>query len=140
MKRILALLPVAALAGFSLSGCGAAGCSSSPATIGTPSGATCSVAAGSTITFNVTICSKCTDTSPGCQAEFLTDHIELQPTVQQCTDQSGCSTQGCSTNPTVACNVSNIPANAVGYPIQIVGDTTVQATLTFAGTGSSCTL
>ena len=143
MKRILSAALVAAATSLALSGCGAAGCSSSPADI-QPQNSTCSVAPGTTTaTINVTICQKCTDTSPGCQAEFVSGTgLELGPTVQQCSDQSGCPTGGCnSASPTVACTVT-FPSSSASYPIVIVGDTSTpsSATLTFDGSSSSCTL
>jgi hypothetical protein len=87
------------------------GCTSAVATLAT-SGGTCTVAAGATVTIQVPICSKCTDSNPSCQSEFVHDHVELAPVVQQCQADAGCSVNGCNINvPTVPCTVA-LPAGA----------------------------
>ena len=140
MKRLLAyaLFPTALAA---LAGCGGTACTSSPAPLSVSANPSCTLAAGSTATVSVPLCGKCTDTSPSCQAEFVNGGLEVAPTVQQCQETAGCGpTSAClSAQPRATCTVT-IPASASGQvPIVILGDTTVNGSLTI-GSGTSCNL
>lgn len=140
MKRLLAfaLLP-AALA--LLTGCGGTACTSNAAQVNTTS-PQCTVGAGSSTSFSVSLCAKCTDSSPSCQAELVGGQVQLAPSVQQCQENAGCAIAGCNAPaPTATCtlNASLTP----GSYVMLVGsgDTTVNGTLTVAPSGpSSCTL
>ena len=143
MKRLLALAPAALLV---LAGCGTDTCSSSAAHVAAAdSGArpTCTLAPGSTATINVTLCTKCTDSSPGCQAEFRTDTntLEVAPFVQQCQANLGCNINGCNAAAQQASCQVTIPAGASGTAsIALAGDTQpILGTLTL-GSGTSCSL
>jgi hypothetical protein len=144
MKRFLSLAAVAAVA-LAQAGCGGTACTSNPAPLPQSSNTSCTLAAGSTATIDVALCGKCTDTSPGCQAEFLTDasgtRLEVSPTVQQCQENAGCNiASGCALAPPHATCTVTIPASATGsYNLVILGDTQVQGQLTI-GSGSSCQL
>jgi hypothetical protein len=140
MKRLLAfaLLPAALAA---LAGCGGTACTSSAATATTTS-PQCTVASGSTTTFSVTLCAKCSDSSPSCVAELRPgNRVEVQPTVQQCQENAGCAVNGCNSQvPTATCtlNASLAPGS---YELDLVTDNPVQGTLTVSASGSSsCTL
>ncbi len=135
---------VALVAAVAVAGCGTDTCSSSPATPqDTGGGALCSVAPASTVTIYVKLCSKCYDSFPSCQAEFLTDHVEVAPVVQQCQANAGCAIPGCNVEvPTAACTLA-LPASATAssYPLYVIGDTgSVTNTLDLGGAGTSCTL
>ena len=142
MKRVMiVVLPAALLA---LVGCGGDTCTSSPAALAVNSNESCTLSPGSTATVSVQLCSKCSDSTPSCQAEFLPagnpDHLEIAPVVQQCQANAGCAVNGCNVSlPTATCSVA-VPAGLSGsMPIQVVGETTVQATLNF-GPSTSCAL
>ena len=153
MKRLLALLlPTAAL----VAGCGGTGdcgqnqpgptgtaCSSSAVEVATPTTANCTLAASSCATVEVTLCSKCTDSTPSCQAEFLTDHFEFAPTVFQCQENAGCAVNGCNfTLRTATCKVT-VPSTPGTYPVVVQGSNTISngPTITVtSGSGGGCTL
>ncbi len=139
MKRLLALLPAAVLL---LAGCGGDTCTSAAAPLKNNS-ASCSLAPGAAATITVELCGKCTDSGAGCQAEVTNNRLEVAPTVQQCQASSGCAINGCNVSvPTASCQVT-LPASLVpgSYELDVVGETTVQGTLTVqSGAGSSCTL
>ncbi|HEX7622793.1 MAG TPA: hypothetical protein VF400_04420 [Anaeromyxobacteraceae bacterium] len=140
MKRLLAyaLLP-AALA--LLTSCGGTACTSNAAqaTVAIPQ---CTVGSGSTTTFAVALCAKCSDSNPSCQAELRPgNRIEVSPTIQQCQENAGCAVNGCNAQvPTATCtlNASLAPGS---YELDVVGETQVAGTLTVAASGTStCTL
>jgi hypothetical protein len=135
-KTLIALASTTALA---LAGCGDT-CSSSAAKLATTN-STCSLMPGSSATINVQLCANCTDSNPSCQAEMVGGHIELAPTVQQCSANQGCAINGCNTSaPTASCTI-DVPSAPGSIPIVIVGDSTpVNATLNVGGTNTSCTL
>jgi hypothetical protein len=141
MKRALAVAIVAVAV---LAGCGTDTCSSNPAKVNFTT-ASCSLAAGQTATVQLSLCSRCNDSSPSCQAEYISDssgqRFEVQPTVQQCQDQSGCAASGCnSTVPTVTCSLA-IPAGLSGnFPLVVAGENIVQGSMQVGSGGSSCSL
>jgi hypothetical protein len=140
MKRFLAtILP--ALVGLAGCGAGSDTCTSSPAQVATASGASCSLAPGASATINVTLCAKCSDSNPSCQAEIRNGTLELAPAVQQCQANAGCAVSGCNLNTGhAACQVTlpNTPGTLL--PVQIVGDNQVPATIDLSGSSTSCTL
>ncbi len=141
MKRLVLALSVAVA---TLAGCGGDTCTSSPAALASNSSESCTLSPGSTATVSVSLCSKCSDSSPSCQAEFLPtnapDHLEVAPVVQQCQANAGCAVSGCNISvPKATCTVP-VPSGLSGsMPIQIIGETTVQGTLSF-GSGTTCEL
>lgn len=140
MKRLIlavALAPAALLAA-----CGGTACSSSPATPQNTSGTSCTVAAGQTITVNVALCGKCTDTSPSCQAEFVGNQLQVGPTVQQCQEQAGCNiAAGCdATPPTASCTVFVPQGTPSGTGIVITGNQNYPGTLNIGGSSTICNL
>ena len=140
MKRLilaLALAPAALLAA-----CGGTACSSSPATPQNTGGTSCTVAAGQTITVNVSLCGKCTDSSPSCQAEFVGSELQVAPAVQQCQEQAGCNiAAGCDFPPPVAsCTVAVPTGTPSGTPIVITGNQNYQGTLDTGGAATICNL
>lgn len=138
MKRALT---VAVLAVAVLAGCGTDTCTSSAAQLSPSVGTSCTLSAGTSATINVSLCSRCNDSAPGCQAEFVGGRFEVAPTVQQCVDQSGCASSGCNASVrTAACGLV-VPTGLSGsYPMVLIGDATpVNGTLTI-GSGSSCSL
>jgi hypothetical protein len=140
MKRILALVPAAVLV---LAGCSGDTCSSNaPALQNASGGKTCTVSAGQQVTFTVAICAKCSDSSPSCQAEFLTDHFEVSPAVQQCQANSGCAVNGCNINVQSASCTVTVPTTLSGtYPVNVVGENAAIATSSVTiGSGTSCSL
>ncbi len=138
MNRLLALVPAAVLL---LSGCGDA-CTSQPAPLKNTQGASCSLAPGVTANIQVELCGKCSDSGASCQAEFTSNRLEVAPTVQQCQASSGCAEEGCSISvPMATCQVT-LPASltpGATFDLNVIGDTTVQGTLT-VGSETSCTL
>ncbi len=139
MNRAL-VLSVAALA--VLAGCGTDTCTSSAASLSPTVGTSCALAAGTTATVNVSLCSRCNDSSPTCQAEFVSGYFQIAPAVQQCQDQSGCASSGCNAAVrTVSCALA-VPAGISGsYPMVLIGDAgTVNGTMTVGGSGTSCSL
>ncbi len=139
MKRLLAVALPAALA--LLTGCGGTACSSSAAQPTTTS-PQCTVASGSGRTFAVTLCAKCSDSSPSCQAELRPgNRVELAPTVQQCQENAGCAISGCNSQvPTATCTLE-APLSPGTYELAVIGESTVTGTLTVSASGSSsCTL
>jgi len=139
MKRLLAyaLLPSALAA---LAGCGGTACSSNAAAVVTTN-PQCTVGAGSTTTFAVQLCAKCSDSSPSCQAEFTGGRVEVSPTIQQCQENAGCAINGCNASiPTATCTL-NATLTPGSYELDVVGETTPRGTLIVAQSGSSsCTL
>jgi len=146
MKRLLAVAVVPAL--VLLAGCGTDTCSSSPATAINQS-PSCSLAPGAD-TITVQLCAKCSDSSPGCQAEpvncsgdFSNCRFEVSPTVQQCQANAGCAINGCNTGvPTASCPITipaGTPTNAT-YPLVIVGEQTFTGSVTVGGSNTSCAL
>ncbi len=137
MKRLLAIAIVAVAA---LAGCGNDTCTSSAADPVNTS-PSCTLAPGTTATVSVQLCGKCTDSSPGCQAEFLglgtsSQRLEVAPVVQQCQGNAGCAVAGCS-NLQATCSVT-VPAASGSYTLVVVGDTVQpQGTLTVSSGGSS---
>jgi hypothetical protein len=136
----LALISAALLV---LAACGAASdtCTSNEATPqNTNPGGSCTVAAGQPVTINVQLCAKCSDSAPGCQAEFVNGGVEVAPTVQQCQADLGCAVNGCNLGvPTASCSLT-IPAGTTGQiPLHIVASPVVEATINI-GSGTSCTL
>ncbi|HVI74424.1 MAG TPA: hypothetical protein VM683_05505 [Anaeromyxobacteraceae bacterium] len=139
MNRLV--LAVALAPTLLLAACGGTACTSTPATPQNTNNPSCSVAAGQTVTVDVALCGKCTDTSPSCQAEFRNGTLEVAPTVEQCQEQAGCNISGgCDiTPPHATCSVT-IPAGTIsGTPIVILGDQTYNATLNI-GSGTTCNL
>jgi curli biogenesis system outer membrane secretion channel CsgG len=139
MKRLLVVALPAALA--LLTGCGGTACTSTPAPLAQSSNTSCTLAAGSTATIDVTLCGKCTDSGWSCQAEFVNNQLEVAPTAQQCQESAGCGVAAsCAvTQPHATCTVT-IPATASGtVPIVIIGDSQVNGQLTI-GQGTSCSL
>jgi hypothetical protein len=127
-----------------LAACGGTACSSAPATPQSTS-PNCTAAAGQPVTVNVLLCGKCTDSSPSCQAEFLSDsqgqRVEVQPTVEQCQEQASCGPgSSCDiSSPTASCTVT-IPSGTTGsVQLVLVGNTTSTGTLTI-GQGMTCNL
>jgi hypothetical protein len=137
MKRLA--LAVALAPTLLLAACGGTACSSAPAATQTTS-PNCTVAAGQQVTVTVALCGKCTDSSPSCQAEWLGDHLEVAPTVEQCQEQSGCNPSGsCDINTRATCTVT-IPAGTMGSPqLVLAGENTYTGTLTI-GPGTTCNL
>jgi hypothetical protein len=106
MKKLVGTIAVAL---FALAGCGGDTCSSQDAKV-TPQGGSCTLAANAPATINVRICPQCTDTSPSCQSEVVSQGgvtvIEIAPVVQQCQASQGCDiTQQCQISP-LACPLS----------------------------------
>lgn len=142
MRKLLgfAIAAVAVLAG-----CGTDTCSSGAATPqDTTGGTNCAVAPVGAATINVRLCSKCNDSSPSCQAEFVNGRFEVAPVVQQCQADSGCAIAGCNyAVPTATCTVT-LPASATSgssYDLVVVGEgPPVYNTLSVGGSGTSCTL
>jgi hypothetical protein len=136
MKRLLAyaLLPTALAA---LAGCGGTACTSNAAQAATAS-PNCTVAPGSTTTFTVQLCAKCSDSSPSCQAELRPgNRVEISPTVEQCQENAGCAVNGCNAQvPTATCTL-NASLSPGPYELDVIGESTVTGTLTVAGSGSS---
>ena len=136
MKRLLAyaLLPTALA---TLAGCGGTACTSSAAQATTTS-PTCTVSSGSSTTFAVPLCAKCSDSSPACQAELRPgNRVEISPTVQQCQENAGCAIAGCNAQvPTATC-VLSASLSPGSYELDVIGETTVTGTLTVSGSGSS---
>ena len=147
MKLRPQIVAVAAGAALLLSGCGedAASCTapqSNPAQLAARGAlpSSCTVAPGNRISIPVRLCPRCSDSRPGCQAEFLNDAVEIDPTFQECEEDRGCALNpGCELRDnTVNCSVT-IPAGTPpgSYPIiyaasgQTGGDVEV-------GTSSSC--
>src|SRR5689334_8086213 len=129
MKRFLALTLAPAL--VALAGCGTDTCSSSPATPKNSSVAACNLGPGQA-TVNVELCSKCSESTPSCQAEpvncggpdFSNCHFEVSPTVQICQANAGCAISGCNVSvPTASCTLT-VPANVPpgAYDLQLIGD------------------
>ncbi len=139
MNRALVLSVVAVAV---LAGCGTDTCTSSAASLSPNVGTSCALAAGTTATVNVSLCSRCNDSSPSCQAEFVGGQFEIAPTVQQCPDQSGCAPSGSNASVrTVSCALA-VPAGLSGsYSMVLVGDSgLVNGTMTVGGSGTSCSL
>jgi hypothetical protein len=138
MKRALA---TAVLAVAVLGGCGMDTCTSSPAKLSPTVGSSCTLAAGSSATIQVSLCSSCNDSSPTCQAEFTNGVLEIAPSVEQCQDQSGCASTGCNASVrTATCGVA-VPMGLSGqYQMVLIGDgSPVYGTVTI-GSGSTCVL
>jgi len=143
MTRLVLLVPT--LAALLLAGCGPSGCSSTPAPINSAAitNGCSSLAANAAVTINVPLCPPCTDTSPACSGEVVGGNtIELSPTVQQCSDNSGCDTTGCSVSG-VTCTVSPNLVAGTTYTVTYLlpNDTTGQTSLTAVSGGpASCSL
>lgn len=139
MKRALAGCIVALAV---LAGCGTDTCTSSAAKLSPSVGTSCTLAAGSSATIQVSLCSRCNDSAPGCQAEYRNGTFEVAPTVQQCADQSGCAVPGCNVDVrTATCGIT-VPTSLVAgqqYPMVLLGESTVNGSVTI-GSGSSCSL
>jgi hypothetical protein len=133
------LLVAAPLAAILLAACGTDTCQSQAAQANTTS-PSCTLAPGADATIFVSLCAKCTDSSPGCQAEFVNGQLELAPTIQQCQGNLGCDITGCNAQvPQATCQVT-LPVVPGTYPLVVVGQTVVQGTLTLGGGGSTCNL
>jgi len=148
MKRLLAAAVVPAL--VALAGCRADTCTSSAATLKNTSAPACSLAPG-TATVSVELCSKCSDSTPSCQAgaincsgnNFTSCSFEVSPSVQQCQQNAGCAINGCNVSvPTATCPLT-VPANVPpgDYPLVVVGDGgSITGTLTVGGSNTTCAL
>lgn len=123
-----------------LAACGGTACQSSPATPQNTS-PSCSLAAGQPVTIDVALCGKCTDSSPSCQAEWLGDHLEVAPTVEQCQEQAGCDiAASCDFPPPHATCTVTIPAGTTGSaPLVLLADQQYEGTVNI-GSGTTCNL
>jgi hypothetical protein len=138
MKPLAALVPLALLA---LAGCGDT-CTSKAAEVrGIPGSCTVPVAASSTI--EVQLCPKCTDSTPGCQAEFRNGRFEVAPTFQECQAEAGCqiSSECGFNNSKVACSVS-VPAGTPAATYDVIDSLTLQTvgSATVVSGAGSCSL
>jgi hypothetical protein len=143
MRKLLALLPAAAL--LVLQGCGdsctTAGTTIIPSGTQTCNGAT--VGMGSTITVSVKpSCQTCVASSPKCEISPLGGgQVQLDTTVQECDSDKGCTAPSCSFQ-NVSCAFT---PNASG-PLQNVylpasgGTGSVTVTVDTASPAVSCTI
>jgi hypothetical protein len=132
MKPLFALASAAALA---LAGCGADTCTSKPAQVAQI--ASCSVAPGATVSVPVQLCGQCTDSSPTCQAEFLSGEFQFAPAFQECQEQRGCPVQPGCANLSVTCTIT-APSTPGSYSVIDASTTQQVGTITVAAGATGC--
>jgi hypothetical protein len=134
-------LAPAALLALTLAACGGDTCSTAAAQVN-PVGAGCTLAPNTTVTINVRLCPKCTDTSPTCQGEVVGTDIQIAPVVNQCAANQGCDiTQACQIAP-VPCPVNAaLAAGSYTATYETAGGGLASTPVTVqAGGSTSCTL
>jgi hypothetical protein len=133
LKRLLIVLSLP-IGAFLLSRCGET-CSSEAADVeNLPQ---CTLAADSEVTIELTLCAKCTQSSPSCVAEVVGDRIELAPTYQACEADKDCSANACEQRK-VICAFQAPAAGSYTLVSQKAGDEISQPITISANGATSC--
>ena len=135
MKRFakLALMLSLPVGAFYLARCGDT-CSSKAADVDAlPSN--CTLQEGADVTVELTLCAKCSESSPTCVAEVRDQDIELDASFQECDSQKDCSANACE-GKKVTCSFKAPAAGTYNLVAHKAGST-INQTVTVAANGAT---